>query len=132
MGAALFRGGRLLILKRARALRAFPGTWDIPGGHVEYGEELGSALRREVREETGLEVAVGEPFHAGFFDYPGGLGRRVRTVEIDYLCRAKGGANPVLNPREHTAFAWIRTYDARTHPAPPMLRQILRAALARR
>ncbi len=132
VGAALFRGDRLLLLRRSSALEAFPGTWDIPGGHVQEGESLLGALRREVREETGLAVTVERPFHAGTFDYPRARGRQSRTVEVDFICTVRSKRDPRLDPAEHTSFAWIRRYDARRYPAPELLRKLVRVALASR
>jgi 8-oxo-dGTP diphosphatase len=122
----------MLLLRRSRALTAFPGTWDIPGGHVEKGENLLTALKREVREETGYEVSVGRPFQAGTFEYPLMGGRSAFTVEVDFLCSVRARRPPTLNPAEHTEYAWIRRYDARTHPAPPLLQSIIRSAFANR
>jgi ADP-ribose pyrophosphatase YjhB (NUDIX family) len=50
--------GRLLLVQRARPPAA--GTWSLPGGRVERGEDDAAAVIREVREETGLDVAAGE------------------------------------------------------------------------
>lgn len=130
VGAAIFRKDRLLLLRRSPALTAFPGTWDIPGGHVEEGEDLLAALRREIREETGYAVTVERPFRTGIFDYPLAGGRSSRTVEIDFICSLKTRCSPVLDPAEHTEYEWIRRYNARTHPAPALLRGIIRSALA--
>ncbi len=59
VGAIVFAPGtpqRVLLIQRGRPPRA--GSWTIPGGHVETGETLAEAARREVREETGLDVRV--------------------------------------------------------------------------
>lgn len=56
VGAVVFRDDEVLVIKRGRA--PFAGHWSIPGGKVEYGERLQDAVRREVREETGLEIEV--------------------------------------------------------------------------
>ena len=52
----LFRKGRFLVEKRRLDNEADPGYIEIPGGHVEHGETLESALRREMREELGIKV----------------------------------------------------------------------------
>jgi 8-oxo-dGTP diphosphatase len=101
VGAAIFRGDQLLLLRRAPSQRFLPGAWDIPGGHVEDGETLVEALRREVREETRLPVKIGRPFHAWTY------GVRGRVVEVDFLGRTTSRLVPRLNPREHSEFAWV-------------------------
>jgi len=60
VGAAvvLLRGAEILLGRRCRGDRA--GLWCIPCGHVEWDEEVRAAARREFREETGLDVEVGE------------------------------------------------------------------------
>ncbi len=54
VSAAIFRAGRVLIVRRARP--PAQGLYTLPGGGVELGETLEEAVAREVREETGLEV----------------------------------------------------------------------------
>lgn len=56
-GLILDRLGRVLVQKRSMSRRLFPACWDIPGGHVESGETLYQGLAREIREETGWELA---------------------------------------------------------------------------
>ena len=56
VGAVVWRGEDVLLIRRARA--PFEGHWSIPGGKVEFGETLEDALVREVREETGVEIAL--------------------------------------------------------------------------
>lgn len=57
VGAVIVKDGRAIIVKRAN--EPYKGQWSIPGGRVELGETLHDAVRREMREETGLEVQVG-------------------------------------------------------------------------
>jgi ADP-ribose pyrophosphatase YjhB (NUDIX family) len=56
VGAVIWRGPELLLIRRDKPPRA--GEWSIPGGRQERGETVRAALLREVREETGLEVAI--------------------------------------------------------------------------
>lgn len=75
-GAVIVSDGRALLLRR-RAEEVLGGIWELPSGCVEDGETLRAAIRREVREETGLEVtAVGKVL--GWFDYVSSSGRVTR------------------------------------------------------
>ncbi len=53
------RVGEILLLKRSKKSKN-PGKWDLPGGHLEKEETIEEALLREIEEETGLEIEVGE------------------------------------------------------------------------
>ena len=104
MGALILRRGRILLVERGR--EPLRGYWSLPGGVVEAGERLEEAIRREVREETGLDV---EPL--GVFEVFERIHRDSRGrpeyhyVLIDYLCRVRGGE---LNPADDVASArWV-------------------------
>ncbi|MGE0409528.1 MAG: NUDIX hydrolase [Amphiplicatus sp.] len=56
VGAVVFRGEDVLLIRRGKA--PFKGRWSIPGGAPHYGETLEEAARREVREETGLDIRL--------------------------------------------------------------------------
>jgi 8-oxo-dGTP diphosphatase len=90
VGALIFHRGRILMAERGK--EPLKGWWSLPGGALEVGESLDCAVRREVREETGLEI---EPM--GMFEIFERLMRdeagvaEYHYVLIDYICRVTGG-----------------------------------------
>ena len=90
VGALIFRRGRILMAQRGK--EPLKGWWSLPGGALELGESLDAGVRREVREETGLEVLplrVFEIFERIIRDASGEP--EYHYVLIDYVCRVTGG-----------------------------------------
>ena len=82
VGGVVLRDGQVLALRRS------DGRYGLPGGVMRYGETCDVALRRELREETGGEVAI--EGLVGVYSGPA-RGRNVRAVVIIYRCRWLGG-----------------------------------------
>ena len=81
----VFRGGRLLITQRP-AGGHLAGLWEFPGGKLEPGETWEAGLRRELREELGVEVEVGRLFCEVHHAYP------EKRVHLQfYICRLVDG-----------------------------------------
>ena len=100
--ALLEREGKFLMIRGTREGEA---EWSFPGGLVDRGEGLAEALRREVREETGLRVRVGRPFHAGKYEHPEGG----ENVVVFYRCEVTGG-EPELGSepdQQFLALEWV-------------------------
>ncbi len=90
VGGVIVEGGRILLVKRAKAPSA--GLWAIPGGGLELGETVPEAVRREVREETGLEIDTGEVATVVDVIERSDDGRvRFQYVLIDLFARVVGG-----------------------------------------
>src|SRR6516164_3604783 len=90
VGAVIIDAGRVALVRRGRAPMA--GNWSIPGGLLEVGETLRACAEREVLEETGLAVEIGELL--GVFDrvIPDADGYiHYHYVLIDFLCRRTSG-----------------------------------------
>lgn len=83
-GVVLDQSQRVLVVQRDVPPAA--GRWTVPGGRVEPGERVREAVRREVREETGLDVAVGEL--AWWLEH---LDDRHHYVILDFFADVVGG-----------------------------------------
>ena len=90
VGGVVFLDGRVVLVKRRHAPLA--GHWSVPGGAIEAGETLREGLRRELREEIGIETRVG-PLVELFDHITRDDGGRVRYhyVLADYLCHHVSG-----------------------------------------
>ncbi len=103
------RDGRLLLMRRA-GTGFFDGLYSLPGGHVEPGESVRMAARRELREETGLEVAPSDLVFMGV------VHRLSDTNRIDFFVRAErfAGEPRILEPAKCDRLEW---HDRRALPA---------------
>ncbi|HUQ94869.1 MAG TPA: NUDIX hydrolase [Bryobacteraceae bacterium] len=108
VGALIFRHNRILLVERAR--EPLKGCWSLPGGVLETGERLEEGIRREVREETGLEVkpvALATIFERIINDDKGRA--EYHYVLIDYICRIIGGTPAAAS--DVSAIAWVQEQD---------------------
>jgi len=90
VGALIFEDSKILLVERAT--EPLKGYWSLPGGILETGEKLEAGIRREVREETGLEIESLSIFEIFERIMPDAGGRtEYHYVLIDYLCRPAAG-----------------------------------------
>ena len=103
--------------------------WGIPGGKVKWGEPSTEALRRELKEETGLDITdiefalVQDCIHSKEFY------RDAHFVLLNYTCRCAGAADVKLND-EAREFRWVSVEQALTMPINQPTRKLLLAVAA--
>ncbi|MBU6458375.1 MAG: NUDIX domain-containing protein [Bradyrhizobium sp.] len=99
VSAAIFRDGKVLLVRRAKS--PANGFYSLPGGRVEFGESLHTALHREIDEETGLRIEI-----AGLAGWREVLPETGRGHYLIMSFAARWiGQEPRLNS-EHDDFKW--------------------------
>lgn len=108
VGAIISRDGKVLLLRRKQD-DFLGGLDELPSGHVEHGESVLTALRREVQEETGLEVTRVKHL-VGQFDYLTGSGRKARQLNfvVEVSCEQSG-----ITLTEHSAYRWAGSNEVK-------------------
>ena len=110
--------GRILMQKRRKG-GAHGGLWEFPGGKLEPGETLAAALQREIREELGVEIRVGEAlgtYRHAFTHF--------RITLHAFHCRLPSG-EPYL--KEHADLRWVSAAQLPDYPMGKIDRLIARA-----
>ncbi len=98
---------RLLIAKRADSETFMPGSWELIGGGVEYGENPADALKREFKEEFLIQVEIARPYFT--FSYLQNENKEVmHEVEIDFFVKQTAPNQPImLDKNTHSEYKWI-------------------------
>ena len=125
VGGVVVQDGQALIVKRAHEPRK--GEWSLPGGTVQLGETLVDALRRELKEETGLDVEIGEVVEV--FDRVHRIDARIQYhfVVIDYLCRPIGGQLCAGDDADDVA--WVRGDEIERYGVNEFAARVIRRGL---
>lgn len=105
VGALLLRDGRLLLGRRADDRDWLPGAWDLFGGHLQPGETAQAALRRELREELGIDAGALRPL--GTLASAEG-GWRLQVFAVD----GWRGEPRNCQPQEHAELQWMLPDEA--------------------
>jgi 8-oxo-dGTP pyrophosphatase MutT (NUDIX family) len=101
-----FDGARKVFLpKRAETKKFLPSVYELPGGHINYGEDIVAGLKREIMEEMGMKIRVGDPFAA--FTYLNEI-KGSHSVEIIYFAEFEDPLEKItIHPEDHSSFDWI-------------------------
>ena len=113
----IFRGGKLLITKRYDDAH-LGGLWEFPGGKREPKESFEQCLVRELREELGIEVTVGELVESLTHEYPG------KTVHLKFfVCEWQKNEPQALGCSESK---WVKAEELKEHHFPEADARLLR------
>lgn len=99
---------KVLILKRVRASSDGLGYWELPGGGLEYGETPETALKRELKEETGLDIKILKPVYTFTAIRP-----HYQTVGIGFLTIPTN--DHVILSHEHTDYKFVDSNELKDY-----------------
>lgn len=110
--------GKLLLIRRRSNDVHKPGQWDIPGGRLEVGENPFEGLKREAREEVGLDINIERPLDVHHFTRDDG---QIITMLI-FLC-SLGQKKEIKLSEEHQEYKWVE--PTREEEIPQWLEPVL-------
>ncbi len=97
----IFEGGRVLVSQRQKGDH-LAGSWEFPGGKVEEGEDPKAAVARELREELGIDVVVGEILDVAFYRYEAAN----KAVLLLFYLASRTPESPNPSKLDVADFAW--------------------------
>ena len=118
--ALILNKDEFLILKRSSDEEIAPEGWDIPGGRIKHGENMYSALWREVNEETGLDIDIIHPSNVWSNVDP-----KTHLVGITFFCKTNNQNVQLSN--EHTKYVWADSAKILKSNVPKWLKDEIKA-----
>lgn len=96
---------KVFLPKRAVTKKFLPGVHELPGGHIDFGEDMKSGLKREINEEFGMNIKVGDPFYV--FTYSNEI-KGSHSIEVVYFATFVDPLENVqLDPEDHCEYGWF-------------------------
>ncbi len=127
VGALIFNDeGKIFLMKS----RKWEGKYVVPGGHIELGETIEEALKREVKEETGLEINSIEFISLQEFIFGTNFWKKRHFIFLDYACKTKSKA--VKLNSEAQGYVWTSVEKALKLPVEPYTKKAIKAYMRKR
>lgn len=96
---------KVFLPKRAETKKFLPGVYELPGGHIDFGEEIVAGLKREVMEEFCMEISIGDPFYV--FTYTNNI-KGSHSIEVDFFAKFISPISEIkLNQEDHSEYGWF-------------------------
>jgi 8-oxo-dGTP pyrophosphatase MutT (NUDIX family) len=101
---------KVFLPKRAHTKKFLPNVYELPGGHIDFGENPVAGLQREIEEELGMQARIGDPF--GVFTYTNEV-KGSHSIEVVYFaCFTSPLEQLTLHPEDHATAGWFTEDEA--------------------
>lgn len=96
---------KLFLAKRADTKKFLPGVYELPGGHIDFGEDIVDGLKREIQEEHNMTITVGDPFFVStYLNHIKGS----HSIQVNYFAQFVEPIEQVLiHEEDHSAYGWF-------------------------
>lgn len=96
---------KVFMPRRAQTKKFMPDIFELPGGHIEFDEDPVEGLKREIMEENGMRVRIGDPFYV--FTYTNHV-KGSHSIEVVYFGTFEDPIENIqIHPEDHSEFAWL-------------------------
>lgn len=104
---------KVFLPRRADTKKFLPGLFELPGGHIDFGEDITAGLKREIKEELNMTVTLGDPF--AVFTYQN-LVKGSHSIEVVYFAQfIEAIENITLHPEDHSEYRWFSEEDVKNN-----------------
>lgn len=102
--AFIFHDNKVLLVRRSQNESFLPGFYEMPGGKIEFGETVEAALKREIMEETNLEIEVVKPYST--FSYTSSNETK-HTIDIQFLVKIIDSLDNIKLSKEYDEYQLV-------------------------
>lgn len=96
---------KVFLPKRASTKKFLPNIYEIPGGHIDFGEDIVEGLKREINEEFGMTISVGDPFASFTYSNPV---KGSHSIEVIYFAAFNESIENIkIDPEDHSTYGWF-------------------------
>ncbi|HVO86113.1 MAG TPA: NUDIX hydrolase [Candidatus Binatia bacterium] len=100
---------KIFLAKRADTKKFMPGIYELLGGHIDFDENVVDGLAREVMEETGMNISIGDVFWE--FTYSNWV-KGSHSIEVVYFAKFTDALEQIkLHPDDHSDYKWVASHE---------------------
>lgn len=120
---------KVFLAKRAATKKFLPNIWELPGGHIDFGEDIIEGLKREVREEFAVRIKVGDPFAA--FTYTNQI-KGSHSIEVEFFAEFEDPIESIqIDPEDHSEARFVSEEEFKElQEVTPEERKVIEKAFA--